>query len=624
MSYLGSNIDYELINRTRQANDLSKASQHHEALSIFDDLWQQNQLNNNRLIESYLWCIYRYLNHGSQNLATDKLYPRLKLYFQLKPNCSEILNSAMLRLAIKYTERDTSFPFWHFLKSWGVGNFSAEDFESPYFQGKFITPLFERVVDTLVKLKNPELLKKFYSFRDNDTRIIDLAKKMVMIDILQAIKAKQSAQLWPLIKFYQEALMGYSNTEHDSTILDITITRFEKKNPVFVYNFFKTWIQGGFRPQDWRETINGEFTKKALAIRAFKLVNNCLNNDQLQKEDFTWCLSYYPKLLEVSNNDQYILRDYASLHIHLGHIDEAFSLYKKLAISLAHTSYFWHEYGQLLYQKGHIDEAINAYARALLNEQNEDHLGNIHLNLATALIDKQLYEQARAELDIYYEHYDYKGWGIDAKYDELMEQLKDCTPSADIRSFYRPRAALAEEQVFKDYPWTSCVLNNILKTSKGNLYNFNNYQGINFKVRSLKSFAAKQLDRNRVFDFKLQQDKKTGIYKVLLARPSRLSHEQLIKQLPVEYAVVKHINSEKNLYYLSVRTEQPKKLQATSSNRRAMPQTYPAHIRFKQVSTTLNIGDQVEIRTYPITHKETGKKFRKVIYVHKLMNSTAE
>ncbi len=84
-------------------------------------------------------------------------------------------------------------------------------------------------------------------------------------------------------------------------------------------------------------------------------------------------------------------------------------------------------------------------SKALSLEKNEDFLGSIHLELAKALIDENLLENALVELQAYKKHREIKGWKLSSQFDELQQKANSVKQSLnDNRELYKKYIPFAE------------------------------------------------------------------------------------------------------------------------------------------------------------------------------------
>ena len=90
----------------------------------------------------------------------------------------------------------------------------------------------------------------------------------------------------------------------------------------------------------------------------------------------------------------------------------------------------WQEFSDCIISDNFLK--IGMLSKALSLEKNEDFLGDIHLDLAKALIDENLLENALVELEAYKKHREIKGWKLSSLFDELHEKASSIKQSLKI------------------------------------------------------------------------------------------------------------------------------------------------------------------------------------------------
>src|SRR5690606_18589389 len=135
----------------------------------------------------------------------------------------------------------------------------------------------------------------------------------------------------------------------------------------------------------------------------------------------------------------------------------AIKIYKQLVLELSDKHYVWQEFSDCIVSDNSLK--IGMLAKALSLENNEDFLGEIHLELAKVLIDENLFENALIELETYKKHREIKGWKLSAIFSELQQKTSSIKQNLkDNRELYKKYIPLAENFAYADFEWTEVVL----------------------------------------------------------------------------------------------------------------------------------------------------------------------
>ena len=171
ISFLKPKIDIHFL-KIQNANNLSKADQHKEALNIIQSLITNNQLSELHH-ESYGWIIYRYIKAEDSNLSSVEVRTFLRDYMNLKNERPSMLHSMILNFALNYSKSHSDFKFYNFLLLWNPDNLRYEDLNDGYKDGKSIPSLISRICREFVK-SNTEINIEEFSGK------IDLDKETVL------------------------------------------------------------------------------------------------------------------------------------------------------------------------------------------------------------------------------------------------------------------------------------------------------------------------------------------------------------------------------------------------------------------------------------------------------------
>ena len=211
---------------------------------------------------------------------------------------------------------------------------------------------------------------------------------------------------------------------------------------------------------------------------------------------------------------------------------------------------------------------IGMLSKAIQLEKNEDFLGDIHLELANALIENNLSENALVELSTYKKHRELKGWNLPESYNLLLNKVIGKTTSIKVnQELYKQYVPLAEEYAYQDIKWTELVLIDTWKNDKQKeKLKFSNSKEIEFTVSNKRFKSFKEFKIGNVFDFKLHKEElvseeipKRNNFMYQFSTPkieykyipllSKKSNKADWSILEDEFAVIDYINKEKNVIH---------------------------------------------------------------------------
>jgi len=398
--------------KIQNADQLSKSGRHKEAMDLVQSLVANNQLKEAHH-ESCGWIIYRYVKAEENNLSSVQVRACLRDYMNLKNERPSMLHSVMLNFALKYYKSHGDFRFYDFfVKWWRVENLRDEDlYDGTNQNSDKIPSLISRICREFVNQNiffdiEETLVQKIALSRET---ILDFFREPYFWNVLNAQKERRFSQLWQLFENYNDHYSKYGQSKWHSQILGLAERFMSEQEEWRFLDFFKNWNPQNFSEEDWKETINGDYRNKPLAIKAIKKAFKTLNNKGVGR-DVSWLLELYEKAVRKFPDDEWLLREKALLHLKNKEPDRAVEMYKKLALELADKYYIWQEFSKCF----DIDNPlkIGMLSKALESEKNEDFLGDIHLELARLLLEENLVENAFVELEVYKKHRELKGWKL--------------------------------------------------------------------------------------------------------------------------------------------------------------------------------------------------------------------
>ncbi|AZA93637.1 Uncharacterised protein [Chryseobacterium nakagawai] len=589
-NFLRPKIDTN-YSEVQRAEELSKDGNNKEALAIFKNLIAQNRLTEIHH-ESYGWVIYRYIKAEESNLSSIDVRTFLRDYMNLKNERPSMLHSMILNFALNYSKTHSDFKFYNFFLLWNPDNLRHEDLHDGYKDGKSIPSLISRICREFVNSNAEINIEEFLSKIDlSKETVLDFFRETIFWNIFNAHKENKFSDLWNLFEQYNNNYSKHGQSKWHSEILNLA-ERFMKENDEWRFlNFFKNWNPENLRTDDWKETKKDEHTYKPLATKALKKTFEILKT-QTSEQNFSWLIKPYETAIKLFPDDEWLLREKALLHFKNNELELAIKIYTQLVLELSNKHYVWQEFSDCIISDNSLK--IGMLSKALSLEKNEDFLGDIHLDLAKALIDENLLENALIELEAYKKHREIKGWKLSSLFDELHEKASSIKQSLkDNRELYKNYIPFAENFAYADLDWTELVLVDKWKDDKGkDRLTFTDGKTIDFAISKNRFETLKQSELGQILKFKLHKQEikkeveakfawsgKTIVtdhkYIPLIAEKSEKKHWEILEDT---FAFVDYINKEKNIIHAIT--------------------TGHKEVFFPQIKPELQIGDFVTAKSY--------------------------
>ncbi len=595
----------------QKAEQLSKNGNNKEALTIFKNLISQNRLTELHH-ENYGWVIYRYIKAEENNLTSVEISNFFRDYMNLKNERPSMLHSMILNYALNYSKTHSNFKLYDFFLLWNPDNLRYEDLHDGHKDGKDIPSLISRIcrefANSNSEINIEELLSKIAL---NKETVLDFFREAIFWNIFNAHKENKLSELWNLFEQYNNNYSKYGQSEWHSEILNLAERFMKEKDEWRFLNFFKNWNPENLRVDDWKETKKGEHTYKPLAIKALKKTFEILKT-QTSEQNISWLLQPYEKAIKLFSDDEFLLREKALLHFKNNELELAIKIYKRLVLELNDKYYVWQEFSDCIASDNSLK--IGMLSKALSLEKNEDFLGDIHLNLAKALIEENLLENALVELEAYKKHRGIKGWKLSSVFDELHKKASLVKQSLkDNGDLYKKYIPIAENFAYVDFDWTEVVLVDKWKDDKEKeRLIFTDGKTIEFAIHKNRFEVLKRSELGQIFKFKLhKQEIKKEVenkfswygkdiiteykYIPLIAGESDKKHWEILEDT---FAIVDYINKEKNIIHA-----------ITTDNK---------EVFFPQIKSELQIGDFVTGKKYIKKAKDEDKiELRKIQKIDK-------
>jgi len=587
INYLKPKFDKN-YNEIQRAENNSKNGKHKEALSIFKQLKEQGRLSENHH-EAYGWVIYRYIKANENNLSTNEIKKNLFLYLGLKNPKPELLHSVILQFTISYAHKHQDFNLYKFFELWNPLFLRDEDKCKQYKDEKIYPSLVEKLIRVVLEQNYPFDINYLQNSIGDKELIIEIIRENYFWKLFNLHKNNRLQDLWRIFDYYVSTFSIYGVSHWHSEILKIADRFMIEDNSWRFFIFFQKWGIENFQHNDWEYEINGEFKNKPIVIKALKKIFELSKLPSSQNHDFNWILPLYEEALKKFNDDIWILREYATLLNKVGDNRKAIELYKKIVLELSDQAYIWSEFSKLL-SSTDIEVAISMLCKAISIQKNEDFLGDIHLNLAKLLIEKDKLIEAKTELTIYKMHREKKGWKLSDEFNILYNQLDEIEEKNNNSSFYRENINLCEEYIYSDIPWTDLLVIDKWKTKENKeRIVFSDLNDIEFVINPFKFKLLKDAQLHEVYKFKLFYEKENERYIPLIASKSSLLKQDLINTAPLDIAIVDHVNLQKKLFHYVI------------------SRLNDGIVKFSQTKIRPEVGDFIEIRYFKRFNKKRNE-----------------
>jgi hypothetical protein len=595
----------------KKAEELSKNGNNKEALAIFKNLITQNRLSELHH-ESYGWIIYRYIKAEESNLSSVEVRTFFRDYMNLKNERPSMLHSMILNFALNYSKTHNDFKFYNFFLLWNPDNLRHEDLHNGYKDGKDIPSLISRICREFVNSNTEFSIEEFLNKIDlNKETVLDFFRETLFWNIFNSQKENKFSELWNLFEQYNNNYSKYGQSKWHSEILNLA-ERFMKENEEWRFlSFFKNWNPENLRSDDWKETKKDEHIYKPLAAKAIKKAFEILKT-QTSEQNLSWLIQPYETAIKLFTDDEWLLREKALLHFKNSELELAIKIYKQLVLDLATKHYVWQEFSNCIVSDNPIK--IGMLSKALNLERNEDFLGDIHLDLASALIGENLLENALIELESYKKHREMKGWKLSSNFDELHKKVSSVELNlTNNRELYKKYIPFAEDFAYADFEWTEVVLADKWNDKKGKeRLTFTDGKTIDFVIGKNRFEIFNNSELGQVLKFKLhkQENKKEVEAKFARLRKTYVTENKYIPLIVDEsekkhweildetFAIIDYINKEKSIIHA-----------ITAENK---------EVFFPQIKSELQIGDFVTAKIYTKKVKDESRtELRQIQKIHK-------
>lgn len=550
-------------NEVEHASDLSKTNPD-EAYSKIVELFGRNaEKLDDELHEKFGWILYRYMKANSDQLTSVQIRCLLRDYMQLRNERPSILHSTFLNYAVNFSKGHADFSFYKFFILWDPKNLRYEDYVEGWAENHKISSLTSRICKTIIESDVVFDVSDFVSKFERKDTIIEGLRQAYFWKLMNLHKENKLDKLFQDFAYYAENYSALGPSQWHSEILKIANRFMIDGNSNNFVPFMMKWdCQGNLRDEDWVKETNDEGKIfPSLAVKSAKKCYDILKatqKDLIPNATLAWLKDLYDKVKDHDSDDDWSVRNYATICAWCGKVEEAVTLYKSLLLHMGEKYYLWAELANLL--SNNTDLEIGLLLKAKRLEKNEDFLGDIHLSLAS-LWQKEGYGSiAQKELEAYATHRIEKGWGVSDKYRELQANIMSCTNKMDKVDF-NFYINIAEDFVYGEFDWIDFVVTDKWMTDNIERCNLFDGKDISLCVKTNKFHILRKCKTGDIIQFRchiVEENKlvtsswRHRIAPVKKVTPliARKTNKEAWSILPIKYGVIDYVNTNKKTLHI--------------------------------------------------------------------------
>lgn len=506
---------------------------------------------------NFAWAIYYALKDTNNafltnvnEISTKNVKILLNTFLHLNIPKPSLVNSLILRFAIKYSKVCSNFNLMAFYKYWGNA-FSEKDFQdSVTDSGAKVPALIKSFAQAIIDKTLPVAYEDIQTVRN----MFELCLEKLFWNIFNAEKEGNYKKLWDLFDYYLAYFAKKESSHYNSEILNLALRFMSEQQSYRFPNFFYAWGET-FKEEDWEvKTIIIKNELKEIPSLISRTLKHCLASIQMSEERDPKILNYLEKLykeliFDRHDESQWLLRDLAIVYELKNEQQQAYDLYKKLIPRLKTQSYFWKEFS-LLEQDAERRLAMLCHAIKIC--RNEDLLGNTRLLLADELIKRNLDSEAFYELQKYKEFREKKNWQISKDFDVRMDKLVNTTKILENNDeLYNKYDGVVDDFIYQDIPSRLYFLTEFYKKDKDTFAVLCDNSKELVRLRTSKFDILQNVKIGTSFEVKLETEKRPdGFVKFHIISIKEQVDTPLWNGIQERVGIINFINKEKSLLYL--------------------------------------------------------------------------
>lgn len=520
-----------------------------------------------RLHEDFGWVLYRYLKGNSDNLTSVQTRRLLRDYMQLENDRPSLLHSMILNYALNFSKGHPDFSFYRFFMLWGAENLREDDYETGWADDHEIPSLTSRICKAIIDSGEDFDVVEFVTKFEQQDAIIEHLRQSYFWKLMNLQKEGRIDEMLSEFSRYAERFSDLGPSRWHSEILKIANRFMINENAYKFVPFFMKWDgEGNLRGEDWdKETTDDGKEFPSLAGKSAKKCFETIKASPSERgtaATLEWLKNLYEQVKQHEPDDDWSIRNYATICVWRREIEQAIAMYKSLFLRLGDKYYLWAELADLL--PADTDLVIGLLLKAKQLEKNEDFLGEIHLKLAELWLTKGNSSIAQKELDAYAKHRKAKGWAITDRFRKLQQDITSTeseTSPIDFKSYI----GKAEDYVYDQYEWTDFVVTERWTFDGTECCALTDGKETYLKLKTKKFPILKRAKPGDVVQFRCAVIEETvreapsalswfgtAPLKVKKAVPliGRTTDKPAWSILPVKYGVIDYVNEKKELLHI--------------------------------------------------------------------------
>jgi len=570
-------------NLIRQYSELSKTNATEAYNQTVEHFGKEAVHLEKELHEDFAWIILRHLKENMTELSSEQVRSLLYDYIRLGNERPSMVHSAILNFALNFSKQHQDFIFYRFLLLWGFENLRRDDFHDYDINDHHIPSLVSRIIrifiETGQKVEWADLLHELENNPNciDHTELMDIIRQSVFWHLMNLHKEEKWEEMWTAFTDYVHTFSTFGPSHWHSEILKLANRLMDTDNAFRFLPFMQEWDIDNLTAEDWNNEIGQDGTEyKSLAVKSAKKCFNIIKacpDKQNMSDTIDWLKTFYGKVLE-KDQDEWNVRNYATIYIWRHELDEAIRIYKELLLNLSNKFYIWSELASCITDNDKLK--IGLLLKAKDAERNEDFIGDIHLDLAELWATEGYYTAASKELKLYTTNRQKNSWKISERCGHISNLINEADTGTYKSPDYFSYIDEAEDFAFDQYGWTDFVLAS--KWTKDNIEHctFVNAENISFSIKTKRFYhICKKAKEGDVIKFRCLIDPTNGQVTPFVAAQTQARPWSL---LPLVYGVIDYDNQDKKtLHIISCNSEL---------------------FFYKYMKTAYSKGDFVKFRTY--------------------------
>lgn len=374
------------------------------------------------------------------------------------------------------------------------------------------------------------------------------------------------------------------STQLHSVFLNLALKLYNKKKDCLDFVvFLRIWGVDGFRKEDFEASVNPD-TNEAYQSLAEKVISAAVKQ-AVDKGEADFLLSIIPLLDKViiRSTDPIWLNYYKSKALCvLGSYEEAFVLALELAKKKVGEYWVWEFLGDI---QGNInlENSFSCYCRALSLKPKEEYIAGLRFKLAKILIEKNLYSEAKYEIDSIINAKGKNGHKIPDEVQEFfsLSWYQDVKLLESNQGVYDSNIDVTDNLLLSNLPWVNACVGRCFslkdQPNKMRRIIYIKTNKSNFPLEVI--LPEKQFDFNQVgvgYGVQVKGEFDGDFFKVLKVDIREKNDEWDI--FSEQVAVVDHVNEQKKLFHVII------------------ARGVDAVVHFENCEDKLKVGDRVAVK----------------------------